>query len=86
MSRKKIQSNLADFSTWCDADFSYPFPVRHIYPRPVKLTPSNKVAQWGFQGQNLPHLSINYVAINKDFGKFPPHLYKINMKICFDRG
>ena len=28
-----------------------------------------------FQGQHLPSLSINYVAINKDLEKLPPQLY-----------
>ena len=28
-----------------------------------------------FQGQYLPSLSINYVAINKVFEKLPPQLY-----------
>ena len=28
-----------------------------------------------FQGQYLPSLSINYVAINKDLEKLPPQLY-----------
>ena len=29
---------------------------------------------------------FNYVAINKDLEKFPPQLYKIEMKICCDQG
>ena len=36
------------------------------------------VLRWldtGFQGQYLPSLSINYVAINKDLEKLPPQLY-----------
>ena len=37
-----------------------------------------------FQGQYLPSLSINYVAINKDCEKLPPQLYQIKMKICYD--
>ena len=28
-----------------------------------------------FQGQYLPSLSVNYVAINKDLGKLTPQLY-----------
>ena len=39
-----------------------------------------------FQGQYLPSLSINYVAINKVLEKLPPQLYKIKMKICYDQG
>ena len=39
-----------------------------------------------FQGQYLPSLSINYVAINKVLEKLPPQLYLIKMKICYDQG
>ena len=39
-----------------------------------------------FQGQYLPSLSINYVAINKHLEKLPPQLYEIKMKICCDQG
>ena len=39
-----------------------------------------------FQGQCLPSLSINYVAINKCLKKLPPQLYQIKMKICHDQG
>ena len=35
-----------------------------------------------FQGQHLPSLSINYVAINKDLEKLPPQLDQFKMKIC----
>ena len=36
-----------------------------------------------FQGQYLPSLSINYVAIHKDLEKLPPQLCQIKMKICY---
>ena len=39
-----------------------------------------------FQGQYLPSLSINYVAIKKVLEKLPPQLYYIKMKICYDQG
>ena len=39
-----------------------------------------------FQGQYLPSLSINYVAINKDLEKLPPQLYQIRVKIYYDIG
>ena len=39
-----------------------------------------------FQGQYLPRLSINYVAINKDLEKLTPQLQQIKMKICYDQG
>ena len=39
-----------------------------------------------FQGQYLPSLSINYVAINKVLEKLQPQLYEIKMKICYDQG
>ena len=39
-----------------------------------------------FQGQYLPSLSINYVAINKVLEKLPPQLYYIKMKIFYDQG
>ena len=38
-----------------------------------------------FQGQYLPSLSINYVAINKDLEKLPPQLDQFKMKICYDQ-
>ena len=38
------------------------------------------------QGQYLPSLSINYVAINNDLKKLQPQLYRIKMKLCFDQG
>ena len=44
------------------------------------------MARYSFQGQNLPSLSINYVAINKDLEKLPTQLYSIKMKICYDQG
>ena len=39
-----------------------------------------------FQGQYLPSLNINYVAINKVLEKLPPQLYQIKMKIFYDQG
>ena len=45
-----------------------------------------KVAQRVFQGQYLPSLNINYVAINKNLGTFQPQLYLIEMEICYDQG
>ena len=39
-----------------------------------------------FQGQYLPSLSINYVAINKDLEKLLPQLHQMKMKICYDQG
>ena len=39
-----------------------------------------------FQGQYLPSLSINYVAINKHLEKLPPQLCQIKMKICYNQG
>ena len=37
-----------------------------------------------FQGQYLPSLSIDYLAINKVLEKLPPQLLQIKMKICYD--
>ena len=37
------------------------------------------------QGQYLPSLSINYVAMNKDLEKLPPQLYQIKMTIYHDQ-
>ena len=45
-----------------------------------------KVALWVFQGQYLPSLSINYVAINKDLEKLPPQVYRIKVKLSYDQG
>ena len=39
-----------------------------------------------FQGQYLPSLSVNCVAINKDSEKLTPQLYQIKMKIGYDQG
>ena len=39
-----------------------------------------------FQGQYLPSLIVNYVAINKDLEKLTPQLYQIKVKICCDQG
>ena len=40
---------------------------------------SHAVLRWldttVFQGQYLPSLSVNYVAIHKDLEKMPPQLY-----------
>ena len=38
------------------------------------------------QGQYLPSLSINCIAINKDLEKLSPQLYYIKVKICYDQG
>ena len=38
-----------------------------------------------FQGQDLPSLRINYVAINKDLEELTPQLYLIKRKICYDQ-
>ena len=48
----------------------------------MKMAPYSFV----FQGQYLPNLSINYIAINKQLEKLPPQLYEIKMKICCDKG
>ena len=57
--------------------------------------PYTGIAQWCmvlrwldivFQGQYLPSLSINYVAINNVLEKLPPQLYYVKMKICYDQG
>ena len=39
-----------------------------------------------FEGQYLPSLSINCVAINKDLEKLPLQSYQLKMKICYDQG
>ena len=44
----------------------------------IKNTQSQLFLRWldtVFQGQYLPSLSVNYVAINKDFKKLTPQLY-----------
>ena len=44
----------------------------------VTVQPVSSVLRWldtVFQGQYLPSLSINYVAINKVLEKLPPQLY-----------
>ena len=49
----------------------------------------NGVLMWldiVFQGEYLPSLSINYVAINNVLEKLPPQLYYVKMKICYDQG
>ena len=38
-----------------------------------------------FQGQYLPSLRVNYVAINKDLEKLTPQLYWRKMKLCYDQ-
>ena len=45
-----------------------------------------KMAHTVFQGQYLPKLSMNYVAINKHLEKLPPQLHWIKMKYCCDQG
>ena len=39
-----------------------------------------------FWGENLPSLSINYVAMSKDREKRLSQLYYIKMKISYDLG
>ena len=39
-----------------------------------------------FQGQYLPSLSVNCVAINKDLEKLTPQLYQIKKKIGYNQG
>ena len=39
-----------------------------------------------FQGQHLPSLNANYVAINNDLETLKPQLYQIKLKICYDQG
>ena len=39
-----------------------------------------------FQGQHLPSLNANYVAINKDLETLQPQLYWLKLKICYDQG
>ena len=46
----------------------------------------NGVLDIVFQGEYLPSLSINYVAINNVLEKLPPQLYYVKMKICYDQG
>ena len=53
-----------------------------IYPNATAFSWLDTV----FQGQYLTSLSINYVAINKDLEKWPPQLYQMKMKICYDQG
>ena len=40
-------------------------------PRQATMTLTLRWLDGVFQGQYLPSLSVNYVAINKDMGKFP---------------
>ena len=69
-------------------------PVRtqqtFVTRRPFCLRRFKKLCLWWldtvFQGQYLPSLSINYVAIKKVLEKLPPQLYYIKMKICYDQG
>ena len=42
---------------------------------PKSIEPRLRWLDTVFQGQYLPSLSINYVAINKDLEKLPPQLY-----------
>ena len=54
-----------------------------------KTNKANFVLRWlyiVFQGEYLPSLSINYVAINNVLEKLPPQLYYVKMKICYDQG
>ena len=55
----------------------------------AKLRSGNHNLKWldrVFQGQYLPNLSINYVAVNKDLEKLPSQLYWKKMIICYDQG
>ena len=75
--------------------------VSELLNTPVNQPSHSRVCDWSglckynvllrwldtvFQGQYLPSLSINYVAINKVLGKLRPQLYQIKMKICYDQG
>ena len=75
--------------------------VSELLNTPVNQPSQSRVCDWSglckynvllrwldtlFQGQYLPSLSINYVAINKVLEKFRPQLYQIKMKICYDQG
>ena len=75
--------------------------VSELLNTPVNQPSQSRVCDWSglckynvllrwldtlFQGQYLPSLSINYVAINKVLEKLPPQLYQIKMKICYDQG
>ena len=69
-------------------------PWRHVKPIFRRMAmwywcPNFRSLRWldtVFQGQYLPSLSINYVAIKKVLEKLPPQLYYIKMKICYDQG
>ena len=41
-----------------------------------------------FYDEYLSSLSLNYVAMNKDLEnhQWPPQLYQITIKICFEQG
>ena len=73
--------------------------VSELLNTPVNQPSHSRVCDWSglckynvllrwldtvFQGQYLPSLSINYVAINKVLEKLSPQLYQIKMKICYD--
>ena len=76
--------------------------VSELLNTPVNQPSQSRVCDWSglckynvqlsrwldtvFQGQYLPSLSINYVAINKVLEKLRPQLYQIKMKICYDQG
>ena len=75
--------------------------VSELLNTPVNQPSHSRVCDWSglckynvllrwldtvFQGQYLPSLSINYIAINKVLEKLPPQLYQIKMKICYDQG
>ena len=45
-----------------------------------------KVARLIFYRGYLPSLSINYVGMSKDMGKWLPQLYYIKMKMSYDLG
>ena len=75
--------------------------VSELLNTPVNQPSQSRVCDWSglckynvllrwldtvFQGQYLPSLSINYVAINKVLEKLRQQLYQIKMKICYDQG
>ena len=41
----------------------------------IKCKGNLRLLDWIFHGHNLPSLSINYVALNKDLEKIPPLLF-----------
>ena len=65
-------------------DEQYRIAVQRIFVKSTKTRKTGVLARWlfdlwwldtVFQGQYLPSLSINYVAINKVLKKLTPQLY-----------